>query len=376
LKLHRRLAGLLAGLCCLIAAPVALAAGPADVTVRIEGAANTLREQAPARTTLTPVNKSGNPGEECTGTSAAGALEQATGGDWDGTYSSFGYSVDRIFGESYPFGNSNGDFWSFWVNNKQASTGVCGYELQQGDDVLFFVDRCFDAQPPDFACKNQPVLPLELRAPAGASAGVPTAVAVVRYDAGGNAAPVDGARVTGPGVDATTGGGGKATLTFPQAGDYRLKASKDGFARSAGEDVQVSAAGQAPPAPVSGPDTVAPVGRILGIRNGKHYKRKRAPRNLHGTVSADPSGLRAVKLSLTRQARARCQLYSPTKERFRRARCGRRVNFKIGDRADWSYLLPKRPGKGRYVLDVIAVDKAGNRDTLARGRNRVVFFVR
>ena len=63
-------------------------------------------------------------------------------------------------------------------------------------------------------------------------------------------------------------------------------------------------------------------------------------------------------------------------QRFRNSRCGRRVNFKIGDRADWSYLLPKRLGKGRYVLDAIAVDKAGNRDTLARGRNRVVFFVR
>ena len=72
----------------------------------------------------------------------------------------------------------------------------------------------------------------------------------------------------------------------------------------------------------------------------------------------------------------RCQLYSPSKERFRRSRCGRRVNFSIGDRQDWSYLLPKRLGKGRYVLDAIAVDKLGNRDKLARGRNRVVFFVR
>ena len=375
MKHHRRLAGLLAGLCCLIAAPAALAAGPADVTVRIEGAASTLREQAPVRTTLTPVNKSGNPGEECSGTSAAGALEQATGGNWAGSYSSFGYSVDRIFGESYPFGNANGDFWSFWVNNKQASSGVCGVELQQGDDVLFFVDRCFDAQPPDYACKNQPVLPLELRAPASAGQGAPAEVTVVRYDAGGNAAPVDGAHVTGPGIDATTGGGGKATLTFPQAGDVRLKAAKAGFARSAGEDVFVTAPGQAPPPPAA-EDTVAPVGRILGIRSGQRFKRKRAPRTLRGTVSPDPSGLRAVKLSLTRSSGGRCQLYSPTKETFRNSRCGRRVNFKIGDRADWSYLLPKRLGKGRYVLDVIAVDKAGNRDALARGRNRVVFFVR
>ena len=50
--------------------------------------------------------------------------------------------------------------------------------------------------------------------------------------------------------------------------------------------------------------------------------------------------------------------------------------FAIGDRPDWSYLLPARLGQGRYVLDVIAIDKAGNRDRLARGRSRVVFFVR
>ena len=50
--------------------------------------------------------------------------------------------------------------------------------------------------------------------------------------------------------------------------------------------------------------------------------------------------------------------------------------FAIGDRQSWSYLLPKRLGKGRYVFDAVAIDKSGNRDQLARGRNRVVFLVR
>ena len=54
----------------------------------------------------------------------------------------------------------------------------------------------------------------------------------------------------------------------------------------------------------------------------------------------------------------------------------RRAYFRIGDRQDWSYLLPRRLGPGRYVLDAVAIDKAGNREALARGRNRVVFFVR
>ena len=141
--------------------------------------------------------------------------------------------------------------------------------------------------------------------------------------------------------------------------------------------VAVSAPGQpvTPAAPVVR-DTAAPVARIAGIRSGQRFKRKRAPRTLRGMVTPDPSGLRAVTLSLTRSSGGRCQLYSPTQERFRPSRCGRRVNFSIGDRESWSYLLPKRLGKGRYVLDAIAVDKLGNRDRLARGRNRVVFFVR
>ena len=36
---------------------------------------------------------------------------------------------------------------------------------------------------------------------------------------------------------------------------------------------------------------------------------------------------------------------------FRPMRCGRGSFFTIGDRADWSYLLPKRLRRGRYVLE-------------------------
>ena len=81
-------------------------------------------------------------------------------------------------------------------------------------------------------------------------------------------------------------------------------------------------------------------------------------------------------MSLTWSRGGKCRSYSPTTERFRAARCGKRTYFKVGDSERWSYLLPKRLGKGRYVLDVIAVDRAGSRDQLARGRSRVVFFVR
>jgi hypothetical protein len=40
-----------------------------------------------------------------------------------------------------------------------------------------------------------------------------------------------------------------------------------------------------------------------------------------------------------------------------------------------SYLLPRRLGKGRYVLHVTATDRAGNADIVEPGRSRVVFRV-
>lgn len=376
----RRPAGLTAGLLCLtalMAAPPALAAGPANVTVRVEGASSTVLEEVALRTGSQPVNKSGAAGEDCTGTSAAGALEQGIGGDWTGPYfgRDLGYSVERIRQEAYPFDNPDKAFWTLWVNNRASQIGVCQTELQEGDEVLFFVDRCdFDGQ----QCSNAPVLPLGLRVPAGGRTDAPAEVSVVRYDAQGAAEPVGGARVTGPGVDATTGADGRASVRFGLDGEIRLKASKDGFARSATETVRVSVPGVAapPPAPVAVADTVAPLARIAGIREKQRFSRRRAPRTLRGSVTPDPAGLRAVKLSLTRSRGGRCQIYSPTRERFRRSRCGRRVNFAIGDRQDWSYLLPSRLKRGRYVLDAVAIDKLGNRDRLARGRSRVVFFVR
>ena len=52
-------------------------------------------------------------------------------------------------------------------------------------------------------------------------------------------------------------------------------------------------------------------------------------------------------------------------------RCGRGSFLRIGDRADWSYLLPKRLGRGRYVLEAKAIDGAFNRGAAARVRFRV-----
>ena len=114
--------------------------------------------------------------------------------------------------------------------------------------------------------------------------------------------------------------------------------------------------------------------RVLRGRAGEPAAALRAV-----TLVPDPSGLSSVRLRLTRTDRGRCSSYSGRLERFARSRCGASHGryFAIGSEAAWSYLLPHRLPRGRYVLDALAADKAGNADeTRRRGENRVVFRVR
>jgi hypothetical protein len=102
------------------------------------------------------------------------------------------------------------------------------------------------------------------------------------------------------------------------------------------------------------------VAAFTGLKRGKVFSRKRAPRRLRGTVSADPSGIQSVRLSIVRKRKDRCWAFDGATERFKRHRCGGSRSFRIGDRAAWSYLLPKRLPRGRYTIRVAAIDKAGN----------------
>ena len=125
---------------------------------------------------------------------------------------------------------------------------------------------------------------------------------------------------------------------------------------------------------VAAPDRTPPAATLTGFTD--HRSSRRGPRELRGSFAADPSGMKAVKLRLTKRDGSRCWYFSGKQERFRRTSCGTGAYFTIGDRADWSYLLPARLGPGRYVLDAVAIDGAGNRTPLARGSTRVVFTVR
>ncbi|HEX8714975.1 MAG TPA: hypothetical protein VF706_05340, partial [Solirubrobacteraceae bacterium] len=359
-------------------------------TVRVEGLSHTLLAPTEVTTDSTPVSKDGNSTHSCSGTSAAGALERATGGSWGGEWFEgfHGYSVETILGETHAFepAAAANYFWSYWLDDKAASTGVCEGELQSGQSILFFPE-CFSETG---ACPAPPN-PLAISAPAVAERGAPITVTVTSYDnAGGTASPAVGAAVTGGGAGATTDASGRATLAIPQAGNVLLQVTAPGSVRTettvcvhdgddgnCGTQAQRGAGASTTPAPKAAPYTgpYALVARATDVLDGHVYAPGRAPRLLSGTVAAH-SPVTSVSLKLRRSFRGRCWAYDGVSARFARARCGRGGFFEVSSTPSFSYLLPGALARGRYVLDIEATDVAGNRTSLSRGTSRVVFYVR
>jgi hypothetical protein len=347
------LAGLLAAV--LLAAPAA--AAPVTVDLRVEGPSRTLFE-GPVTTDVRPFQFTGDPvSHRCDATAPLGSSPQplptrgaalvASSVPITGTWSAFGPSFSTVAGEPVAFDPATGRFLAEYKNGRFAPVGACGDPIQDGDEVLFA-----------YGVGSEPLL--ELSGPASARPGE---AVTVRVTDAGTGAPVPGARVGGQ----VTGADGTAVAGPFATGAHDLKAAKDGAIRSNRLRVVVSeVAAAAPP-----PDTTAPTSTILGIRDGQRFTRRRAPRELRGSVSADPSGLWAVKIRLTRRHRGTCWYFSGSKERFLKRTCGKRYAFKVGETADWSYLLPARLPRGRYVLDGYAVDRAFNRGAETRVRFRV-----
>jgi len=370
--MHKFLAGLVAGTALLAAAPGAPAA---NVGVRVEGDGATLVPRTTVTTSPGSFSKDGDPSHQCSSTSAGGALERATAGDWEGEWYSFGdYGVQAIKGEHHAFSSApEGSYWTFWHNYRYATSGVCTTELQEGDDVLFF-PSCYGPE-----CDEPGPLRITA-APQSARLGQAFDVKVIEYDSEFDGStttttegPAAGATVTAGDRTFTAGPDGVASVTVGSRSLAGVRATKDGFIRSATQLVCVDCA-EGPAAGgggVTARDTAAPAATVASVRNGAVYSRRRAPRLLRGTVTADPSGLHSVKLRLTRRAGGKCSYFSGRSERFRPTRCGRGSFFRIGDRAEWSYLLPKRLARGRYVLEVKAVDGAFNRSAVRRARFRV-----
>lgn len=384
-KLFRRL--LLAGPVVVLSltSPAAALAGP-TVTVRIEGQGTTLVEEKAVTLDDAPV-----PGTGCPGASAGGAIEKATGGNWD--RSAF---VSTILGESHTYAAS--DYWAFWLNEAYSQTGLCDTILAEGARVLMFVQV-------DDANFSGTLGALRLTGvPATVAPGAPFTATVSRYTTDGTTTfgptPLAGATFTG--ASATTGGDGTATITLTDRGPHTIKAAK-GPERTQAASVCVTDGadgfcgttkpGDPAPTPTtpSAPcittgddglcgttDTRAPGGSIGSVKEQQRFAKGKGPRTLAGEAT-DAQGIRKVRLRLTRSDRGRCTTFDGRRERFvAMQRCGaaRGTWFAAGTRGEWSYLLPARLPRGRYVLDVEATDGSGNVDTRReRGRNRVVFHV-
>ena len=388
-KLHS-LAALLAALAVLVTAPTALAA-PVTVNLRVEGSSQTLFE-GPVTTDAKTLTKDGSGPHPCDGTNGGanptpgptmtGAMDDgiaAAGLTWQGSWSAgfSDFSIDGIGPDAVP--PSYDPYWGYFLNNVASQVGGCQQQVHQGDDVLFAFTS--------FGAKL-----LLLSAPAKAATNEPFTATVQEDDGAGTRGAAAGAAVGG----STTDSAGHATISFADPGNHKLKAERSGSIRSNAATVCVYVPGSGDcgtdKAPDSAPtqtptdtqptvapavkDTTAPVVRVSSVQPNKTYKR--GPRLLSGSVD-DSGGIQQVFLRLRSTAggdltaASRCRWFSDKRGVFthRTVPCSRARYFRIGSNAKFSYLLPSRLGKGKYVLDVKVLDRAYN-----AGRDAVPFTVR
>jgi hypothetical protein len=361
-------AGLAAGLLMAALLPAtATAADQVTVTLRVEGPSKTLFE-GPVSTGVRDFHFTNDPtSHTCDGTSALGGANAApvpTRGavlaeaadtapfDLEGTWNDqFGATFTKIAGEDVAFDPATNKFLGEYENGQFASLGACADDARTGDDVLFA-----------YGDGSETLLALS-----GPAQGTPGGSVTLKVTNAANGAPVAGASVGG-GVSGPDGAVSVGPLASKPHVDF--KASKPGAIRS--NSVQVCVTQRGCERLGSG----RPRALVRGIKDGKRFRHGKGPRVLHGAVGASPAGLRAVRMSLQRKVHGRCRAYNVRRAKFVKHRCGEHPSFKVSSTGDFSYLLPTRLTAGRYDLRFVAVDRAGKRDRVRRGRNRVVFTVR
>ena len=374
-RLHSLAASVAAAV--VLCAPAPALATPATVNLRVEGSSSTPFE-GPITTDAKTIDNSGSGPQPCDGTNgganptpgptATGALDDASltgaltwAGSWDPTYEDF--FVTRIGSDDTPSDFST--TWGLFINWILAPQGGCHMQVHQGDDVLWA-----------FSKYGAPLL--QLTAPARAATGEAFDVTVQQNDGNGNRTAAAGASVAG----ATTDANGHAGVSFPDAGQHTLKATRGDAVRSNAQTVCVYVPGsgdcgtqpanngqtdtttQPAPAPAV-KDTTPPVVHVGSPVAGKEYAR--GPRLLSGSAD-DAGGIAQVFLRLRATAggnvtsASRCRWFSGKRQVFthRTVRCSRARFFRVGSQPKFSYLLPARLGKGKYVLDVKVLDRAYN----------------
>ena len=383
------LAALTAASAVLAVAPAV--AAPATVNLRVEGSTQTLFE-GPIATDAKTLTKDASGPHNCDGTNKGtnptpgptmtGALDDgaiAAGFTWDASYDSGfdDFFINRIGPDTNTGAPDYQPYWGYFLNGVASSLGGCQQQVHQGDDVLFA-----------YSSYGQPLLELS-GAPARAATGESFTVTVQQNDGNGTRVPALAAAVAGQTTDAS----GHATLSFGDAGQHKFKATRADAVRSNAGSVCVYVPGsggcgtdRAPdatptpePTPQPAPavkDTTPPVITLTTLTPGKTYDR--GPRVLGGEAD-DAGGIVQVFLRLRSSdggnltSASTCRWFSGKRGVFthRTVPCANARFFRLGASPKFSYLLPSRLGKGKYVLDVKVLDRAYN-----AGRTEVPFSVK
>jgi hypothetical protein len=300
------------------------------------------------------------------------------------------------------------------VNGVARADYGCTAPVHDGDKVLWYASAGFGAFHVDTGFDDPVLLDAPTTAVPGQAFTVTATDTDTTYDGSGTPtntafSPSAGATISGGVASVATSADGKAAVTVA-GGPYTLVVTKDkraparivgcattgsdGFCGTTPHPCLVSGDGCGTPPPIGppapcvttgtdgfcgSPDKVAAKAAITAIAEGKRYKKGEGPRQLSGKVADDGSGLADVRLRLTRSDKGACATYDAKTEKLKAIKkCGATHGlwFSVGAKQDFTYLLPSKLGRGRYVLDVQVVDKAGNTTkSLARGSSRVVFFV-
>jgi hypothetical protein len=398
-----------AALLVLAATGASALAAPVTVNLRVEGSSKTLFEGPVATEGATFAAKSSVGPHPCDYKDNGSAEGFPNGGNASGTPTTAlrdaalasGLEFDaEWFGSGKTKTENPGDFfvnqvgsdlneskapfasWGYAVNNTTAPVGGCQIALAPGSEVLW--------------AYNYFNLPHRLRL-SGSPAANAGGAFLVHVTDGQSGEPISGASigqvaggVTSPlAPAAVTDAGGNASVTLSHSGSVTLKATRTESVRSNGLTVCVhngndGSCGTTVPTPVEQRLQAAPllfegdVAKISGVRNGRVYARRAAPRILTGEVEIRTGGtLTRVQISLERRYRGRCFEFSGSRVRFVRVhKCGVERFFPVGGTQSFSYLLPAPLPPGRYLFQMQAVESSGKRSKLVDGVSRVAFRVR
>lgn len=277
--------------------------------------------------------------------------------------------------------------WGYAVNDTTAPVGGCQIALAPGNEVLWAYNY-FNLGHLLLLSGDHSVhvgAPLTLRVSDGQTGEPIPGAAIGEVTAGGTTAILS---------TQLSNSNGEVMIVLPHAGYFTLKATRGDSVRSNGLVACVYAANDgscgttaAPPGlsgaqsglPIaSAPPTVSIVAKVLGLRNGSIFSRRRAPRVLKGLVEIPATGtLHQVRIRLERRYRGHCFNFSGSRESFVRARrCGSASFFSVGAAQSFSYLLPAPLPTGRYVYEIDAIDAFGRATKIVNGVSRVVFRVK